>query len=139
MKGGHLIKSWSKTMATISLSTGEAELGATIRGAAEVEGVRSILRDFGLEASISLESDASAAVGITGRLGLGRVRHLAVSDLWIQQKVRNHELSISKIDGIKNPADLLTKALARGRIEYLYGLLGMGQPSPPQVSTHQSS
>ena len=126
-----MIKSWSKTMATISLSTGEAELGATVKGAAEAEGVRSILRDYGLDASIGLESDASAAVGITGRLGLGRVRHLAVSDLWIQQKVRNQELSIAKIAGAHNPADLLTKAMAKVRIDYLIGLMGMGEPSLP--------
>ena len=36
--GGALIKAWSKTMATLALSTGEAELGATTRGAAEADG-----------------------------------------------------------------------------------------------------
>ena len=75
-------------MATLALSTGEAELGATVRGMAEGEGICAILADFQLDSRLRLPSDASAAVGITQRLGLGRVRHLAVSDLWVQQRVR---------------------------------------------------
>ena len=44
--GGALVKSWAKTLPTLALSTGEAELGATVRGAAEAEGIVSILGDF---------------------------------------------------------------------------------------------
>ena len=116
-------------MDTLALSTGEAELGATARGAAEAEGVASILRDFHISANIHLKSDASAAVGITQRLGLGKVRHLSVGDLWIQQKVRRGELQVSKLPGIHNPADLLTKALDKARIDYLLNIMGMRAPS----------
>ena len=96
-------------MATIALSIGEAELGATTKGAAEGEGILSILRDFGLDAKPRLLSDASAAIGITQRLGLGKVRHLSVQDLWIQQKVRRKELDVEKPPGETNPSDLMTK------------------------------
>ena len=44
---GALIKAWSKTLSTIALSTGEAELFALVKGATEVEGVRAVLSDFG--------------------------------------------------------------------------------------------
>ena len=84
------MKSWAKTLPTLALSTGEAELGATVRGAAEAEGIVSILGDFHIEAKVVLKSDAAAAIGITQRVGLGRVRHLAVSDLWIQQRIKRH-------------------------------------------------
>ena len=123
--GSVLIKAWSKTMATLALSTGEAELGATTRGAAEAEGIASILRDFGVTDSITLKSDASAAIGITQRLGLGKVRHLSVADLWIQQKVRRQELEVVKLPGLHNPRDLMTKALDSERIRYLLGIMGV--------------
>ena len=76
MWGNGVIKTWSRTLSTLALSTGEAELGALAKGAAESEGIVSILHDFGMQASICISSDASAAIGITRRLGLGRVRHL---------------------------------------------------------------
>ena len=108
--------------------TGDAELGAVVRGVAESDGVASIPSDFQIDAKVRLKSDASAAVGITQRLGLGRVRHLAVSDLWIQQRVRSGAVSIEKLPGLENPADLLTKALDGPRIAYLLLRCGLGAP-----------
>ena len=75
-------------MDIIALSTGESELGAVVKGATEGLGMQSLLRDFGFEAAVHLLSDATAAIGIVRRLGLGRVRHLATADLWIQQRLR---------------------------------------------------
>ena len=79
-------------MPTLALSTGEAELGATARGVAESDGVVSILQDFGIRCKVKLESDASAAIGITQREGLGKIRHLDISLLWIQQKIKDGDL-----------------------------------------------
>ena len=112
-------------MPTLALSTGEAELGALIRGAAEGEGIISILSDYGLQARLMLQSDAAAAIGITQRLGLGRVRHLSVSDLWIQQQVREGALEVSKIPGEKNGSDLLTKPVGKKRIDDLLPEIGV--------------
>ena len=135
--GDVLVKAWSKTMATLALSTGEAELGATTRGAAEAEGIAPILRDFGISDSIRLKSDASAAIGITQRMGLGKVRHLSVADLWIQQKVRRQEVEIEKLPGEHNPSDLMTKAMDGERIKYLLGLMGVRLGRPSGASTGQ--
>ena len=87
------LKGWSKTMDIIALSTGESELAAVVKGATEGLGLQSVLRDFGFETSVHLLSDATAAIGIVKRLGLGRVRHLAVGDLWIQQRLRHQRES----------------------------------------------
>ena len=114
--GRALIKAWSKTLATMALSTGESELGALVKGATEGLGVQAILADFALNAKIGLHSDASAAIGITSRRGLGKVRHLAVADLWIQQRVQRGDFEIQKLPGLENPADLMTKILATGEI-----------------------
>ena len=40
---------------------------------------------------------------------MGKVRHLDVMDLWIQEKVRAKAVTLFKIEGLKNPADILTK------------------------------
>ena len=56
------------------------------------------------------------------------MRHLAVADLWVQQKAQRGELDIRKIDGAVNTADLMTKSLDRARIELLASLMGMGTP-----------
>ena len=78
--------------------------------------------------SITLKSDATAAIGIVQRLGLGRVRHLAVSDLWVQQKIRAKELDIEKVDGLNNPSDLMTKSMDRARICRLTSLMKVQMP-----------
>ena len=58
-----------------------------------------------------VKSDAVAAIGIVKRQGLGRVRHLAVADLWIQQKAKEGAVSYLKLPGKENTSDIMTKAV----------------------------
>ena len=60
---------------------------------------------------LSLKSDATAAIGITEREGLGKVRHLETADLWVQQRLRRSEFRISKVPGTENPSDVGTKGV----------------------------
>ena len=110
--GKMCLKTWSKTQATIALSSGESELAAVVKGAAELLGLQSVFADFGFNhIRLHLCSDATAAIGIVDREGLGRVRHLATGDLWIQQRVRNGDFSISKWPGKENVSDIGTKGV----------------------------
>ena len=43
---------------------------------------------------------------------VGRVRHLAVGILWLQEQQLRKAIDMAKIHGPKNPADLMTKSLA---------------------------
>ena len=124
MWGDVCLKSWAKTQPTIALSSGEAELAAVVRGAAEGLGFLSVLGDFGLSLGLHMRSDATAAIGIVGREGLGKVRHLATADLWVQQRVRQHQFSLEKWPGLENPADLGTKGLSREAIDRHLTMLG---------------
>ena len=45
------------------------------------------MKELGVEVDLRLMTDASAALGIATRRGLGNVRHIEVSKLWIQEKV----------------------------------------------------
>ena len=109
MVGSCLVKHWSKTQSTIALSSGEAELGGIAKGMAESLGLQSICRDIGMELRIRVHSDATAAIGIAKRRGLGRIRHLHTADLCIQEKIRSGQIELVKIPGVENPANIFWK------------------------------
>ena len=67
MLGSHLIKSWSRTQDSVTLSSAEAELVALGKLAMEMLGVRSMCREWRLAKeghAIKLFADASAALSI---------------------------------------------------------------------------
>ena len=107
--GDHILKWWSKTQPTIALSSGEAELAALIRSTSEGMGMLSTMQEFEIQAQLKVKGDAVAAIGIVKRQGLGRVRHLAVADLWIQQKAKKGSVIYEKLAGYSNTSDIMTK------------------------------
>ncbi len=109
--GAHAIMMWSSTQAVVAMSSGEAELYALTKGAANTIGMLSLASDFGQTLHGRISSDASAAIGIVNRTGVGKLRHVRVQYLWLQDKVRNGELEVAKVPGVVNPADLFTKHL----------------------------
>ena len=113
MLGGHVIKSWATNQAVIALSSGEAEYYGIVKAASVAIGARSLSADLGVEfqQSIAVLSDASAAIGICNRIGVGKVRHIEVTQLWVQEKVANKEIVIHKVPTEENLADALTKAV----------------------------
>ena len=116
MAGKHLIKSWSSTQPVITLSSGEAELHGVVKGGAGGMGMLSLLKDLGVELHLNVWTDSIASKGICARQGLGKVRHLDTSLLWIQQKIKDKDLEVDKIHGPKNPADCLTKHVDRATL-----------------------
>ena len=117
MHGGHLIRHWSNTQSTVTLSSAEAELVGVCKGASHSLGMQAVAADLGFIWSIDIFSDAAAAIGICRRRGLGKVRHLAVSDLWVQDRLRSKDFTLEKVAGAENPADILTKNVARDLLE----------------------
>jgi hypothetical protein len=115
--GGRLVKHWSTTQKAITLSSGEAELGGVVKAASEALGLQSVAEDLGVLLRIALCTDSSAAVGICRRAGIGRVRHLVVGQLWIQELVRDEVVDLFKVKGELNPADLMTKPLGRAALD----------------------
>ena len=124
MHGNHCIKHWSTTQSTIALSSGEAELHGIAKGFSHALGMKSLAADLGLPFELRVHSDAAAAIGIARRRGLGRVRHLDVEDLWIQDKLREKALELHKIAGQDNPADALTKYVDRATLEKMMNKIG---------------
>ena len=122
--GGVGVKSWASTQATIATSSGEAEYYAIAKGAAEGLGMKAILKDLGVESSVSVYTDSTAAKGMGSRTGLGKMRHLEVKMLWIQEAVGRGVITLRKVDGKLNPADILTKPKGRYEIGEQLGRIG---------------
>ena len=113
MLGGHVIKSWATNQAVLALSSGEAEYYGIVKAASVALGIRSLAADMGVEYEkpIAIKSDASAAIGISNRIGVGKIRHIEVTQLWVQDKVASKEIVIVTVPTEENLADALTKAL----------------------------
>jgi len=71
--------------------------------------MQSIMHDLGWYCKIRLLVDSSAAKSIASRTGLGKLRHLEIQFLWLQECVRRGKVVLSKVRGDINPADVLTK------------------------------
>ena len=112
MAGRHIIKSWSRQQKTIALSSAEAETYGMVACSAELLGLQACARDLGVSYKLAVYADASAALGIVKRRGIGKVRHIRTQSLWLQEAHAEKRLAFEKIDGSRNPADLLTKYLS---------------------------
>ena len=125
MHGSHVIKSWSTNQAVIALSSGEAEYYGMVKGASVALGIKALSEDLGrgYDGPIEVRTDASAAIGIANRIGVGKVRHIEVNQLWLQDKVHRKEIKITKVKGEDHLADALTKPLdQKGLLRHIEGV-----------------
>ena len=113
----NLIKMWCKTQAVVALSSAEAELYSLVRASAEAMGLISMYKDFGTHMNGLVLGDASAALAIVARRGLGNLRHLDTNYLWILEKAAKGDLNFKKVAGVDNGADLFTKTLSWNEIQ----------------------
>ena len=110
--GEHVIKTYCKQQKVIALSSAEAELYAMVAASAETLALAVYARDLGLDMECELYCDSSAALGISQRAGIGKVRHLRTQGLWVQEVRISGRIQYKKVLGEKNPADLLTKHMS---------------------------
>ena len=109
--GQHVLKHASNVQSTIALSTGESEYYALVKGGSTGLGLQSLLLDYGLSCSVTIESDSSAAKGTVNRVGLGKARHIQTRFLWLQERVAENHLKVQHVPGKLNRADVLTKSV----------------------------
>ena len=112
MLGDHCIKTWSTTQSSIALSSCEAEYYALVEGASRAMGVQAGAKELGISVdamTVEAATDSSAAKSYASRRGAGRIRHIEVRMLWLQQAVAQGKFRLVKVAGLQNPADVLTK------------------------------
>ena len=117
MFGSHCLKSWSVNQQVIALSSGEAEYYGLVKGSSNALGLIGMLKDVGIDLAITLHTDASAAKGIANRRGLGKVRHIELCQLWLQDQVARGRIAVVKVRGEDNFSDSLTKHSNPDRLE----------------------
>ena len=103
-------------------------------------GLRSIASDLGMPFKLTIKTDATAAMGMCRRLGVGKVRHLDTALLWVQQQVRSGDVSLEKVTGQEDPADAMTKYLSRPDLKAHLGRMELSleegrAASAPQLTT----
>ena len=125
MRGEHHVKSWSVTQKRVTLSSAEAELGALVKTSTEVLGILQMAEGLGRTTTAEVLVDSSAALAIVHRKGCGKLRHIRVGQLWVQEVAENEELKFQKVKDEQNPADINTKHLTRIRLDILLGLINL--------------
>ena len=92
--GGMVIKTYSRNQKTIALSSGEAELYAIVSGISEAIRIQSLISDLGVNTKITCFTDSNAAIRIVKRAGVGKVRHMNIKFLWVQEALAEGRLTI---------------------------------------------
>ena len=85
--------------------------------------------DWNLKLQLSLHTDSSSAKAIASRRGTGKsTRHVQTRMLWLQERGAAKHLQVVKVASESNPADMLTKALWRSKIEEFCVEIGQTEP-----------
>ncbi|XP_072951733.1 secreted RxLR effector protein 161-like [Typha angustifolia] len=122
--------SWSsKKQATVALSTSEAEYSTINSAAAQAVWLRRILASFEQEQQqprVIFCGNQSAIAMMENPAFHGRTKHIDIRVHFIRDLVANGDVEIRYINTDKQAADILTKALARGKFELFRSALGVG-------------
>jgi len=108
-----------------STSSGEAELYGASSVVMDGRVVKHLLEWIGYKVYYTLMLDSSAAKAIIQRNGVGKVKHLDIRALWLQQEREEFNLRVEKTPGEKNVADLGTKCHTRVRFLQLREMAGL--------------
>ena len=90
------------------MSSGEAELYAIVKASTEVLSVQSMLQELGLQVGATVATDSAAAKGAVMRTGSGRMEHISLNHLWVQEKASGGDILYIKVLREVNVGDLFT-------------------------------
>ena len=102
MLGGHKMKAYTRKQKVIAKSSAEAELYAAALGASEAKGVQSMMRDLGFAVKPVLNIDAKATEHILHRQGIGKLKHIDVAYMWVQDEIRSQRLRVHRVRSEEN-------------------------------------
>ena len=97
---------------------------ALVKATSEAIGLAQLAATWDLHVQAAVFVDSSAALAITQRRGCGKLRHVKIGHLWVQEVAARDQVQMRKVRGVENPADLMTKGLVAERAGYLLDKLG---------------
>ena len=109
--GGCTIITYSRTQGSPAVSSAGAEGYALGSGACEGLFICAVAKELGVELRLTLHSNSTATISQHAKVGLGRMKHLELRFLFVEDLLKRERLTLSKIPGTENPADLGTKVL----------------------------
>ena len=114
--GRHFLKAYTRKQKNIASSSLEVELYAAALGASEAKGVQSMMCDLGFAVKPVLVIDAKATEHILHRHGIGKMKHIDVAHLWLQDEVKSNRSRVRRVKSEDSLADIGTKALSNKNI-----------------------
>ena len=69
--------------------------------------------DMGFAVKPVLIIDAKATEHILDRHGIGKMKHIDVAHLWLQDEVKSNRLGVRRVKSEDNLADIATKAISK--------------------------
>ena len=111
MFGDNCIRARCKGQGVIALSSGEAEYYGLTIGMSEALGDYSLCADLNVKVVPQCLLDATTAISIGSRRGLGNVKHIDTVFLWVQEVVGSNRVKLGKRHTTEMLADMLTKAV----------------------------
>ena len=123
--------SWcSKLQGLVTLSTTEAEYVAATSAGQEILWLRNLFTELGynLSSPSMLYVDNQSAMSVAKNPEHhGRMKHLDLRFYWLRDEVEKGSIYIQHLQTEEMPADILTKALLRVKVQELVELLGLGK------------
>ena len=72
---------------------------------AEALAAQALAEEMGWKMSVRALTDSSAAKKMTSRRDIGKLRHIELKYVWIQELIQDRRIAIKKINGLDIPAD----------------------------------
>ena len=110
--GSATTKTYCKGQAVIALSSGEAEYYGLVSAISHALGEQAMLEDWNIKVEIQIWMDATAGIAIGQRRGLGKVKHIDTTFLWVQEVVNRGRARVGKKKTKEMLADMFTKAIS---------------------------
>ncbi|KAK3036936.1 hypothetical protein RJ639_030901 [Escallonia herrerae] len=120
--GGTAVSWISKLQKIVALSTTEAEYVTVTEASREIIRLQRLLIKLGYgQLDCNLWTDSQSAIHLAKNSAFhSRTKHIQLRYHFIRSLLEDEQLNLEKIEGIKNPADMLTKydTMELGRQEY---------------------
>ncbi|KAL2251475.1 UNVERIFIED_CONTAM: Retrovirus-related Pol polyprotein from transposon TNT 1-94 [Sesamum indicum] len=125
--GGTAVSWVSKLQKVVTLSTTEAEYVAVTEAAKELIWLQHFLGELGKpQADVILHGDSQSAIHLAKNPAFhSRTKHIEIKYHFIRQLLEKKALQLEKIQGEKNPADMLTKAVAMEKLKLCTASTGL--------------
>ena len=119
------ILTWSRGQASFALSSAESELYAIGTGAVEALGFCQLLKELGVNVVPTLFTDAQSALDICKKRGPGRMKHVELKFLAVQEWQKEGKIKLRKINTSMNPSDMLAKVMDMKKLTRFGRLLAL--------------